>query len=129
MILCCLISFVLLALSTSVVSGRQQTCLSHVPPAAFAAQRSTENDERSFFKNPFASAPPKPELTTEETTKMVLDELGIEAMEPRVFYTDPDRFVDVATAFMPVSGDSREAEWGNLSSLVHVVDPSAARHP
>jgi len=55
-----------------------------------------------LFKNPFGNAPELEPLTAEEKSQMVLDDLGMESStEPRVFYTDPKRAVDIATAFMP----------------------------
>ena len=67
-------------------------------------KNSSKISQLQLFKNPFEKNAPEPEpLTAEEKSQMVLDELGMESStEPRVFYTDPKRAVDIATAFMPV---------------------------
>lgn len=74
---------------------------------AFVTNRnSSESSSRTrqqLFKNPFEKAPEPEPLTAEEKSQMFLDDLGMESSsEPRVFYTDPKRAVDIATSFMPV---------------------------
>ncbi len=53
------------------------------------------------FRNPFA-APEIAELSLEEKGKLLLESLELESStEPRVAYSDPKRFFDIATAAMP----------------------------
>ena len=72
--------------------------------AFVTSKNSSKISQLQLFKNPFEKNAPEPEpFTAEEKSQMVLDELGMESStEPRVFYTDPKRAVDIATAFMPV---------------------------
>ena len=52
--------------------------------------------------NPF-SPPPEPELSKAEKGELLLKSLNLESSsEPKVFYTDPKRFVDIVTAIAPV---------------------------
>ncbi len=59
----------------------------------------------TFLQNPFSTpTDPEAELTAEEKTRMILDDLKMESSyEPKKFQVDPNRSSDVATAAMPVS--------------------------
>lgn len=51
--------------------------------------------------NPF-SPPPEPELSKAEKGELLLKSLNLESSsEPKVFYTDPKRLVDIVTAIAP----------------------------
>jgi hypothetical protein len=66
---------------------------------AFSANRAGFPSFR--LPNPFAES--EVEVSMEEKGKLLLESLELESStEPRAFYTDPKRCVDIATAAMPV---------------------------